>query len=156
MSCSLCHCSFRAQLAESNTLVSYLTAETDHLTHDRRTSYQHDKQLEELRNLQVIITYIIIAQEETGGREYHREVQESEIEVVWPCEEARSRIHQTKDSGDDATREKKARKTEAEMDGLCQPGHESYQDNKRLKAFDRAGWRRIVSAAATLQLSGSG
>lgn len=46
-------CSFRAQLNESNTLVSSLTAETDHLSHDRKTSYQHGKQLEELRNLQV-------------------------------------------------------------------------------------------------------
>ncbi|KAK2188374.1 hypothetical protein NP493_134g04012 [Ridgeia piscesae] len=48
----ICSGSFRAQLAEANTLVSYLTAETDHLSHDRKTSYQHDKQLEELRNLQ--------------------------------------------------------------------------------------------------------
>ena len=28
------------------------------------------------------------------------------------------------------TWEKKARKTEAEMDGLCQPGHESHRNNK--------------------------
>ena len=30
-----------------------------------------------------------------------------------------------------STWEKKARKTEAEMDGLCQPGHESHRNNKR-------------------------
>ena len=35
----------------------------------------------------------------------------------------------TKDSGDGTTWEKKNRKTEAEMDGLCQPIHESYRNN---------------------------
>ena len=37
-----------------------------------------------------------------------------------------------KDSGDGTTSEKKARKTEAEMDELCQPGHESHRNEKRL------------------------
>ena len=36
-----------------------------------------------------------------------------------------------KDSGDGTTWEKKKRKSEGEMDGLCQPRHESYRDNKR-------------------------
>ena len=35
-----------------------------------------------------------------------------------------------KDSGDGTTREKKAGKTEAEMDGLCQPRHESYRNDE--------------------------
>ena len=45
--------------------------------------------------------------------------------------------------------------TEAEMDGQCQPRHESHRNNKD-EVHDRTGWRRIVSAAATPQLSGTG
>ena len=37
--------------------------------------------------------------------------------MVWPHKEARPRLRRKKDSGDGTTREKKARKTEAEMDG---------------------------------------
>ena len=55
-------------------------------------------------------------QGETEGREYHREVQESATQVVWPRKEARPRLRRKTDSGDGTTREKKARKTEAEMD----------------------------------------
>ena len=51
----------------------------------------------------------------TEGREYHREVQEGKTWVVWPREEARPRLRRKTDSGDGTTREKKARKTEAEM-----------------------------------------
>ena len=58
-------------------------------------------------------------------------MQESATEVVWAREETGSRIRHKKDPGDGATWEKEARKTEAEMDGLCQPRHESYRDNKR-------------------------
>ena len=54
---------------------------------------------------------------------------ESKAEVVWPRKEAR--IGRKKDSGDGTIREKKARKTEAEMDGLCQPGHESHWNDER-------------------------
>ena len=37
-----------------------------------------------------------------------------------------------KDSGDGTTREKKKkRKIDAEIDGLCQPRHDNYRDNKR-------------------------
>ena len=64
-------------------------------------------------------------------REYHREVQESKIEVIWIRQEARPRIRRKKDSGDDTTWEKKARKTEAEMDGLCQLRHESQRNDER-------------------------
>ena len=39
--------------------------------------------------------------------------------MVWSRKEARPRLSRKKDSGDGTTREKKARKTEAEMDGLC-------------------------------------
>ena len=53
------------------------------------------------------------------------------IEVVWPHKEARPRIRRKKDSGDGTTCEKKKRNTEAEMDGLCQPRHESYRKYKR-------------------------
>ena len=55
----------------------------------------------------------------TGGREYHSEVQESKTDVGWPYKEARPRLRRKKDFGDGTTWEKKARKTEAEMDGLC-------------------------------------
>ena len=48
-----------------------------------------------------------------------------------------------------------ARKTEAEMDGLCQPRHESHR-NAKDEVHDRIGWRRIVSAAATPQPSDRG
>ena len=71
-------------------------------------------------------------QGETEGREYPREVQESATQVVWPRKEARPRlrVRRKKDSGDGITREKKARKTEAEMDGLCQPRHESQRNDE--------------------------
>ena len=71
-------------------------------------------------------------QGETEGREYHREVQESATDVVWPRKEARpSGLRRKTDSGDGSTREKKARKTEAEMDGLCQPRLESHRNDER-------------------------
>ena len=59
------------------------------------------------------------------------EVQESATEVVWPRKEAIPRIRRKKDYGDGTTREKKARKTEAEMDGLCQSRHESHRNDVR-------------------------
>ena len=63
------------------------------------------------------------------SREYRREVQESATQVVWPRKEVRPRLRRKTDSGDGTTREKKARKTEAEMDGLCQPRHESHRND---------------------------
>ena len=59
------------------------------------------------------------------------EVQERATQVVSPRKEARQRLLRKKDSGDGTTREKKARKTEAEMDGLCQPRHESHRNDER-------------------------
>ena len=56
-----------------------------------------------------------------------------------------------KDSGDGTTREKKTWKTDAEMGGLCQP-----RAIGATKVNDRNGWRIIVSATATIRLSGSG
>ena len=70
-------------------------------------------------------------QGETECREIRREVQESATEVVWPRKEARPRLCRKTDSGDGTTWEKNARKTEAEMDGLCQPRHESHRNNER-------------------------
>ena len=58
-------------------------------------------------------------------------VQESKTEVVWPRKETRPRIRRKKDSGDGTTCEKKKRKTEAEMDGLCQSRHESHRNAER-------------------------
>ena len=58
------------------------------------------------------------------------EVQESKTEVVWPRKEVRPRLGRKKDYGDGTTREEKARKTEAEMDGLCQPRHESHRNDE--------------------------
>ena len=60
-----------------------------------------------------------------------REVQESATQVVWPRKEVRPRLRRKSDSGDGTTREKKARKTEADMDGLCQPRHESHRNDER-------------------------
>ena len=53
------------------------------------------------------------------------------LKVVWPRKETRPRIHRKKDYGDGTTWEKKKRKTEAEMDGLCQPRHESHRNDER-------------------------
>ena len=63
--------------------------------------------------------------------EYRREVQESATQVVWPRKEAIPRLRRKKDSGDGTTREKKARKNEAEMDGLCQTRHEIHRIDER-------------------------
>ena len=51
-------------------------------------------------------------------------MQEIKAGVVLPRKEAIPRLHECrkKDSPDGTTWEKKARKTEAEMGGLCQPG----------------------------------
>ena len=51
--------------------------------------------------------------------------------MVWTGKEARPRIRWKKDSGDGTSWEKKKRKTEAEMDGLCQPEHESHRNDRR-------------------------
>ena len=49
--------------------------------------------------------------------------------MVWACKEARPIIRRKKDPRDGTTWEKKKRKTEAEMDGLCQPRHEGHRIN---------------------------
>ena len=59
------------------------------------------------------------------------QVQESATDVVWPRKEARSILRRKKDSEYGTTRETKARKTEAEMDGLCQSRHESHRNDER-------------------------
>ena len=77
-------------------------------------------------------------QGENGGRECRRQVQESTTEVVWPRKEARPRLRRKKDSGDGTTMQKKARKTETEMDGLCQP-REPSERRKRKSMTELAG-----------------
>ena len=77
-----------------------------------------------------------------GLRNYHicwfdtlsvgNEVQESNTEVVWTRKEASLRIRRKKDSGDCTTWEKATRTTDAEMDGLCHPKHDSYRNNSIL------------------------
>ena len=52
-------------------------------------------------------------------------------QVVWPRKETRPRIRRKKDSGDGTTWEKEKRKTEAEMDALCQSRHESHRNDER-------------------------
>ena len=83
-------------------------------------------------------------------------MQESATEVVWPRKEARPRIGREKDYGDGTTWEKKARKTETEMDGLCVNRDMRAIGTTSDEVHGRTGWRRIVSAAATPQPSGSG
>ena len=51
--CSTLLSSFRSQLAEANSKASLLFTENERLSHDKKHGYHHDKQLEELRNLQV-------------------------------------------------------------------------------------------------------
>ena len=58
-------------------------------------------------------------------------MQESKADVVWPRKEARPRLCLKTDYGDGTTWEKKARKTSAEMDRLCQPSHESHHNDER-------------------------
>ena len=58
-------------------------------------------------------------------------MQESATQVVWARKKARPRLRRKKDSGDGTTREKKARKAETDIDGLCQPRHESHQNDER-------------------------
>ncbi len=48
--------SFRAKLAEANAKITHLYAEVDRMGRDRKSTFQHDKQLEELRNIQVVHT----------------------------------------------------------------------------------------------------
>ena len=65
---------------------------------------------------------IRLHQGDTGGREYHREVQESETGMVWTCEETIPKIRRKTDTGDGATWEKRrGRPANADLDGLCQP-----------------------------------
>ena len=63
-------------------------------------------------------------------RGHNREAQESKTEVVWPRKEARPRIRRKKDSGDGTTWEKKKRRAEIEMDGLCRPRRESHRNDE--------------------------
>ena len=58
-------------------------------------------------------------------------MQEFKAEVVWPRKEAIPRLCRKTDSGDGTTCEQKARKAESEMDGLCQPKHESHRNDER-------------------------
>ena len=51
--------------------------------------------------------------------------------TVWTRKEARPRKRQKKDSGDGTIWGKMKRMTEAEMDGQCQPRHESHRNNER-------------------------
>ena len=74
-------------------------------------------------------------QGETEGREYHREVQQRATEVVWPRKETIPKLRRKTASGDGTTREKKARKTESEVDELCQPRHESHRYDKKMKSM---------------------
>ena len=71
------------------------------------------------------------------------EEQESKTELVWPRKEMRPRLRRKKDSGDGTTWEKKARKTEAELDGLCQRDMRAIGTTKN-DVHDITGWRRIV------------
>ena len=70
-------------------------------------------------------------QEETEGKRVSQRGAGKPTQVVWPCKDARPGLRRKKDSGDGTIREKKARKTEAEMDGLCQPRYESHWNNER-------------------------
>ena len=49
--------------------------------------------------------------------------------MAWAREEARPRNRRRKESGAGIPWDKKNRKTEEEMDGLCQPGHDSSRDD---------------------------
>jgi hypothetical protein len=53
-----CVCSLRAQLTEARSLVSRLSSDNERLMHERRPgAFSHDKQLEDLRLLQVSVNH---------------------------------------------------------------------------------------------------
>ena len=94
-------------------------------------------------------------QGETEDREYHKEVQESATEMVWPRKEARPRLRMKKTlEMVPPGRRKRGRPKQRWMDGVNRDmraiGTTQYE------VHDITGWRRIVSAAATPQPSGSG
>ena len=51
-------------------------------------------------------------------------------DLILTCEETRPRLRRKTNTRDGAIMEKKNRQTESEMDGLCQPRHESYRDGR--------------------------
>ena len=60
--------------------------------------------------------------------------------MVWPRKEARPRLRGKKDSGDDRpTTWEKNKKYRPEIDGLCQPRHESHRNDKRWSPLQN--WR---------------
>ena len=67
------------------------------------------------------------------------------VYMVWTCENMRPRLCQKTNTGDGTTSEEK-RKTEAEMDGLCQPDMKAIGTTKD-EVHDLTDWRIIVSAA---------
>ena len=93
---------------------------------------------------------------QTKSREYHREVQESATQVVCPRKEARPRLHRKTDSGDvpSSGRRKRGRPKHRWMD--CVNRDMRVIGTTKDEVHDRTGWRRIVSAPATPQPSGSG
>ena len=73
------------------------------------------------------------------------------------CLDTRPRIRQKKDSENGTTWEKTKRKTDAAMDGLCQPRHDRHMRafvTTKDEGHDKTVWRRIMSVAATPHLSG--
>ena len=60
---------------------------------------------------------------------------ECKTDVVRTREETIQRIRRKKHSGCGTTWEKKKRKTESEIDGLCQPRRDSDLDKKKMKTM---------------------
>ena len=94
--------SLRAQLAEANSKASLLFAENERLHHDRKHGYHHDKQLEELRNLQEVV------QQERNGFEKERQKQQLRLEAD------REEIRSLQENVEKQKEELKAQKDELE------------------------------------------
>ena len=93
---------------------------------------------------------------DVNKRTHHREVQESETEVVWTRQEARPRIRRTKDPGDGTTspgRRKRGKPSPRWLD--CVNRDMRAIGTTKGEVHDRTDWRRIVSAAAIPQPSGA-
>ena len=76
--------------------------------------------------------------------------------MVWPRKEVRRRIHRKKDSGDGTIahgRRKRGSPKQRWLDGVNRDM--SAIGTTKNEVRDRTSWMRIVSAAATPQLSGS-
>ena len=85
------------------------------------------------------------------------EVQERKTEEVWPRKEAIPRLHRKKDSGDHMVPPGRRKEEDRSTDGWTMSMKtRKLSEQEKMKSMTELAVRRIVSAAATPQPSGSG